>query len=375
MHIAILVVMAVLPVQSKISKSFFASLLLSGALLLPYCSFSQLNTPKYSNEFMNLGVSGRGLGMGNSQVAVVDDVTSGYWNPAGLTRIEDRFQASVMHASYFAGMANYDYLALSFKPDSLSRLSVSAIRFAVDDIPDTRFLYDADGRLNYDNIRFFSAADYGFLLSYARKAKRIEGLSLGLSAKIIHRSVGQFATAWGFGLDAGLQYEKSGWQYGLMLRDVSGTFNAWSHDRDMVADAYALTGNELPENGIELTVPRAILGVARPFQLSGDFSLLASADLVMTFDGRRNVILGTDAVSIDPAGGFELGYRQTVFVRGGVNNMQRVRGMANAEKLSIQPNFGLGFRLNKLRLDYALTDIGDMTDTPYSHIFSLVLSF
>jgi hypothetical protein len=43
-----------------------------------------------------------------------------------------------------------------------SHLGFSAIRFGVDDIPDTRFLYDANGAINYDNIRFFSAADYAF---------------------------------------------------------------------------------------------------------------------------------------------------------------------------------------------------------------------
>ena len=324
---------------------------------------------------MNLGVGARALGMGNTQVANTQDVTAAYWNPAGLMQIKESYQVGLMHASYFAGMANYDYLGFSFAPDSSSRLAVTAIRFAVDDIPDTRFLYDADGRLNYDNIQFFSAADYGFLLSYARKLPKLPKISLGANVKVVHRSVGNFASAWGFGLDAGLQYQHRDWQFGLMLRDITGTFNSWSHNRDMVEDIYAATGNQIPENGVEITVPRAILGASRHYSLGDQFGLLASADLVFTFDGRRNVLLGSSFTSIDPALGLELDFQRSVFLRAGFNNMQQVRGLNQSEQWTVQPNFGLGFSFNQFRLDYALTDVGDMTDTPYSHIFSLIISF
>jgi hypothetical protein len=56
-----------------------------------YLSFSQTNdiTPKYSNEFLAIGVSAQALGLSNAVVAGVDDVTSGYWNPAGLTNVTD----------------------------------------------------------------------------------------------------------------------------------------------------------------------------------------------------------------------------------------------------------------------------------------------
>ena len=65
---------------------------------------------KYSNEFMNIGVDAAALGMSNAVVASTSDVNSGYWNPAGLIRLEDD-QVSLMHASYFANIAQYDYAA------------------------------------------------------------------------------------------------------------------------------------------------------------------------------------------------------------------------------------------------------------------------
>ena len=53
---------------------------------------------------MNIGVDAAALGMSNTVVASTNDVNSGYWNPAGLIRMEDH-QVSFMHANYFANIA------------------------------------------------------------------------------------------------------------------------------------------------------------------------------------------------------------------------------------------------------------------------------
>ena len=64
------------------------------------------STPKYSNEFMNIGVSARSFGMGFTAVSFTDDVTAGYWNPAGLNQMSSDHQLVLMHSSYFGGLAN-----------------------------------------------------------------------------------------------------------------------------------------------------------------------------------------------------------------------------------------------------------------------------
>ena len=174
-------------------------------------------TPKYVNEFLNIGVGARALGMSLAQVASVKDVTSGYWNPAGLTGIGSDLQVAAMHSEYFAGIAKYDYAAIGKTIDSSSAASISFIRFGVDDIPNTTELIDAGGNINYDRITTFSAADYAFILSYGRKGlprnRQLGASSIdvvdpnslvnkfrwGVNAKIIHRQVGSFAASWGFG--------------------------------------------------------------------------------------------------------------------------------------------------------------------------------
>ena len=333
----------------------------------------QDNTPKYSNEFLSLGVGARGFGMGRAQAAIVQDVTSSYWNPAGLLGISNGYEVALMHSEFFAGIAKYDYLGFAMRIDSLSVLGITAIRFGVDDIPDTRFLYDANGALNYDNVQLFSAADYGFLFSYARDMGFLPGLYLGANFKVIYRNVGEFASAWGFGLDAGAQYRPGKWMFGVMFRDITGTFTAWSHNTDNLKDIYTQTGNIIPQTTLEITLPRMILGVSRRFVIKENWGLMPALDLIATIDGKRNVIIKTNSLSIDPVLGLETDFKKLAFLRAGVSNFQEIKDFDGSTAIQLQPSLGLGVRIKQLDVDYALTDMGNDSDNYYSHIFSLTL--
>jgi hypothetical protein len=358
----------------KHSQVFFQVIvILTG--VLPVTLNAQDKTPKYSNEFMNLGAGGRAMAMGNAQVAISDDVTSGYWNPAGLLNIRNRYEGSLMHASYFAGIANYDYAGFATPMDSLSHLGATIIRFAVDDIPDTRYLYDANGAINYDNIRFFTAADYAFLVSYARRFPALKNIFIGGNMKVIHRKVGEFASAWGFGIDLGAQLSLQNWRFGVTFRDVFGTFNAWSHNTALVEDIYQQTGNLIPQNSVEITLPRLILGIAYQFTIGQKIGILPSADMDLTFDGQRNVAFGTGTVSLDPKLGIEFDYGKIAFLRMGVNNFQKIKDFDGSTHVSYQPTMGLGVKFSLFSVDYAFLDVGDQSESLYTHVFSLKVSF
>jgi hypothetical protein len=142
--------------------------------LLPILTlFAQ--APKYSNEFLHLGVGAQAFSMGNAVVASSEDLSASYWNPAGLVSAKDWLQVSAMHSEYFAGIAKYDYIGLSHSLGSKGVLGFTFLRFGVDDIPNTTQLIDNDGRINYDNITTFTAGDYAFIGSFAKPLK-IEGL-------------------------------------------------------------------------------------------------------------------------------------------------------------------------------------------------------
>lgn len=334
---------------------------------------AQVNAPKYANEFLAIGVGARAAALGNTQVAIVNDVTSGYWNPAGLLNQTNDYNGILQHAEYFSGIAKYDYVAFSMPLDSLSAIGFSIIRFGIDDIPDTRFLYDANGAINYDNVRFFSAADYGFFTSYARKLPVFGGLKVGGSFKIIHRKAGQFATGWGFGLDLGAQYELSQWQLGAMFRDITGTFTAWSHNTDSLINIYTQTGNVIPSTTLEIALPRLVLGVGRQFNYK-KFGFLPTVDITITFDGKRNTLVKSSFASIDPVMGLEISYASIAFLRVGVKNYQELKNFDSSTYTVVEPTFGLGFKYSGLALDYALTSLGIQTESLYTHIFSLMVN-
>jgi hypothetical protein len=332
---------------------------------------AQTTAPKYSNEFLQIGVGARALGMSNSQVSVANDVTSGYWNPSGLLRMEEDLEVGAMHAEYFAGIAKYDYGAVGKKLDENNAIGFSVIRFGVDDIPNTTELIDAEGNIDTDRITRFSAADYGFIFSYARQTS-IPGLSLGANAKVIYRKIGDFAQSWGFGLDAGAQYETGKWRFGAMARDVTSTFNAWQMTLDeRTIEVFEQTGNEIPGNSIEVTLPKLILGASRDFQITEKVGLLAAIDFDISTDGQRNVLVSADPVSVDPHLGLEADYMDIVYIRAGVGNVQRVKTLLNEDDFTFQPNMGIGLKIKSFTLDYALTDIGDVSGALYSNVFSL----
>ncbi|HEV2481606.1 MAG TPA: PorV/PorQ family protein [Puia sp.] len=340
-------------------------------------AFSQFT--EYSNEFLNIGAGARGLAMASAQVASVSDATAGYWNPAALANMRTEPQLSLMHAEYYAGVGKYDFasLALPLK-DNKRTLGLTLLRFAVDDIPNTIFLVQPDGTVNFSNITTFSSADYAFLISLAQQSKTWgnKTINFGVNAKIIHRTAGNIATAWGFGFDAAAQILGNRWKIGIVAKDVTTTFNAWSYNIDeAMREVFYETQNEIPGKNIELTAPQLMLGGSYNFRLSRKLSLLAEADLDVTFDGRRNTVISTKPVSIDPRLGLELSLKDVFFVRAGVNNFQQVlddRDTLNQRKIWIyQPSVGAGFKVGDVQIDYAFVNLANQSYPLYTHVFSL----
>ncbi len=361
---------------------FYCLLLL--LFLSIYCHAQQ----KYSNEFLSIGVGSRAFGMSQSVVASVNDVTAGYWNPAGLVRMRGKTQAGLMHSEYFAGIAKYDYAGFATAvSDNTAVVGASIIRFAVDDIPDTSELIDADGNINYDRVKSFSAADYAFIFSYARQyggrgntnfpgeEGGDDGLSYGANVKVIHRIVGQYGKSFGFGLDAGAQFKIGKWIFAAMGRDITTTFNSWSYNAEKLSTVFTTTGNDIPKSSTEITYPRIILGTSYATKISENVGLTSEADLNLTTDGKRNVLVSGKPVSLDPTIGFEADFKKLIFLRTGIGNIQKSSDFEGNQKFTFQPNLGLGVRIDRFSIDYALTNIGNTSDALYSNVFSIKMEF
>lgn len=350
----------------KITLLFIAILLGNIAIAQP---------AKYSNAFMDIGVGAQNLGKGNAVIAGVSDLSAGYWNPAGLVNLQQTAQVGFMHSEYFGGIAKYDWLGAAFSLDSGKHaIGINILRFAVDEIPNTLNLIGPDGTINYDNIRTFSVGDYGFMVSYARKI--IPNLSVGGTAKIIYQKAGGFAKAYGFGIDLGAQYQLKDFKFGVNIRDISTTFNAWNFSfTDEEKEVFELTGNEIPNSSLEITTPKILIG-AGYYKKFNKFELNTELAIDITTDGKRNVLLPGKPLSFDPHLGLEVGFAEIVYVRGGVSNIQKELSDNNVDKkITVQPNIGAGLRFKSIAVDYAFTDVGSKETSTFSHVISARIGF
>ena len=341
------------------------------ALLALFSACLCAQTAKYSNEFLNVGIGARSLGMGRAFVANAGDVTAAYWNPAGMVDLAGKHEASLMHAQYFAGIAKFDYMGAGSRPDERSALGLSVMRYGVDDIPNTTDLMDGEGNIDYDRISRFSVADYAVLLTYSRRTA-LDGLDLGGNAKIIRRVVGEFASAWGFGLDVAARYRHGGWLFGAVLRDATGTFNVWQfNEEELVIEVADSVFNLPPGNSLEVTVPRLHLGVAHNFVLSERITLLAEVNASFSFEGRTAAVFSGRLAGAEPVIGIEAGYGGLVFLRAGLGNVQRITEFGGNKRLLADPSAGIGLNLGSFYLDYAMSNISPQTIALYSNIFSV----
>ncbi len=333
---------------------------------------------KYSNEFLKIGVGARGIGLGNAVTASVDDITAAYYNPAGLVKIESNFDIGYMHSEYFAGIAKYDYGAIAI-PMKLKKqvLAFSFIRLGVDDIPNTINLVNIDGTIDYNRVTLFNVADFALISSYARKIGNKDNFSIGGSAKIVYRNYGTFSSSWGFGLDLGAQYSVKKWKFGIMIQDITTTFNAWSFSfSDQEKEVFKRTGNEIPLSSLEITAPTIRFGASYKFEIIDKFSIQPSLDFISHTDGRRNVLIRTSPLSFDAALGLELGLWKVFYIRGGIYNIQQATNDTGKAYTSVQPNLGAGLKFKWFNLDYSYTNLGSTQTSGiglYSHVASLII--
>ena len=314
---------------------------------------------KYAGEFMATGVGARALGMGGAYVAISNDVTAGYWNPAALAQINFP-QFSAMHAQRFANIVNYNYGAVALPVGKKSALALSLIRLGVDDIPNTQEAlidYGEDGipntgdagegngaideneRIDPNKVFYFNSAEYAVYLSYGYK--KSQKFFYGGNVKVIKKGIGD-NSAWGMGFDLAMLWRPySRLNVGVNLQDITTTLLVWD------------TGRQ------EAITPTAKVGVAylwRIPKIAGN--IIPTFDVDIRAENRQySSQLNVGAVSFDTHAGLEYQFKNIMALRLGMDV-----GRFTA---------GIGVRLPRLQVDYAFLSHDDLGDT---HRISLRLT-
>lgn len=319
------------------------------AMLVSASAVAATGVAKYAGEFISLGVGGRALGMGGAFVALANDVTAGYWNPAGLSQINYP-QFTLMHDEQFGNLVNYDYGAVAIPFGTSTSLGFSVIRLGVDDISDTRgALIDLNGngvldpgeRLDNSKITSFNAADWAFYFTYSKKQS--DDFSYGANVKVIRRELGD-ASATGLGLDVGVWYTPfENVQLGANLQDVTTTFLAWSTGRN------------------ELISPTMKVGSAYFIEAFGG-RFAPAVDFDIRFENRKYASLAhLGPVSFDLHTGLEYQFKNLIALRLGYSDVKQL-------------TMGAGVRLPKLNIDYSFAKFDATNQLGNTHRISLMFT-
>lgn len=262
--------------------------------------------------FLRIGVGAHAAGLGNAYVSRVDDGTATYWNPAGLARVPV-LDVTFMHNEYFQDV-RYEFLGVARRIGSHAVGASIAGLYTGADALERR---DESG--NFEG--HFGSYDLSVAVGYARRMG--EDLTAGLNVKYLTENVDR-TNASGYAFDLGAQWDTpvERLRLGIVVQNLGPSMK-------FIAD--------------EFDLPTTVQGGATfSVALAGGAALLAA-------EVRK--VRGDDA-GLNVGTGYE--YRETASVRLGYKS-----GL-DSEDVS----FGLGFRRDRVRVDYAFVPYGnDLGDT------------
>lgn len=288
-------------------KRIFAILLIIPAILL-----AQYERPGSTDaQFLKIGVSARGVGMGGAYIAVTDGAESAHYNAAALARIEGTAM-TFTHTNWFADI-NHDFIAVARTFGRVGTFGISATALYTDEMKvRTPLQPDGTGETFYSN-------NYRVGLSYARYLT--DRVTLGGTINYINLSLYSDFVAEAVSVDVGVLYVTGyrGFRFGMKIANF-GT------EVKFVNESYPLPTNfnfGLAINAIEAEAQK----------------LLLSFSAIKPNDGQ-------------PLGqaGAEWNYQNTLFLRGGYQLNHDVATFS----------FGGGVQLNiqkkELKFDYSYSD-------------------
>lgn len=149
------------PTITNLMLIFMQILLVASIITRGYADNTDVGTT--GNAALKIGVGARAAAMGDTFVAVADDVNTIYWNPSGLGQLE-RPQFSAMHAEWLADV-RYEWIGFAQSLAQWVTVGADAALVHTVDIPHTVESsaggFEQDGTFNYNNLIVRVAAGSG----------------------------------------------------------------------------------------------------------------------------------------------------------------------------------------------------------------------
>lgn len=295
-----------------------------------------------AGQFLKIGVGARSIGMGGAFVAIANDVSAMFWNPAGLSRINTH-EATFTHTNWLVG-TSYDFGAISLDMGSVGTFGAFISAFSTDNMA-VRTVDQPDG-----TGEFFDVQDLAVGISYARNLT--ETFSIGGTIKYVYERLWHMSAS-AVAVDVGTLFQTPFWgvklgasitNFGTQMR-LDGRDIKFAYDPDLNNDGNVGVVNSEYEMQYYSLPLKFQVGLAKDITAGEDNRLTIAVDATHPNDNFESINTG-----------FEYGWKEMVFLRGGYNSL-----LLDESEQGFTAGFGAMIRLAgtmMLRADYAYTDFG-----------------
>jgi len=308
-------------------------------------------------QFLKIPVGARAIGMGGAYVALANDVSSIYWNPAGLVKVGRYGGVNFVHTNWLAD-TKFDFAAVAIRAGNIGTFGLSFTSLSVPDMKvRTEFEPEGTGEL-------FSAIDMALGVSYARQLTN--RFSIGFTSKYIRQQIWHM-TASTIAFDIGILFQTD-FDWLTLGVSISNFGPKLQYSGKDIFINYDFSPDEWGDNAnifANLQTDRWDLPLLFRFGLSAEIIKNDLNNLTASIEARHPND-NTENISI----GIEYGFRERFFLRTGYQTLfedQAERGIT----------LGTGFVYYLTRnvpfiIDYAYADWGRLTNV---HRFSLEIRF
>jgi hypothetical protein len=288
-------------------------------------------------QFLKIGVGGRAAALGESFIAISDDASALYWNPAGLSQFKKN-QVIFSHNIWLVDI-NHDFAGVVYHLDEDNSFGASLTALSMDDMPvTTEFAPFGTGE-------YFGFSDIALSLSYSRKMT--EQFSFGGTVKYIEETLDKLKIR-GVMIDLGTFY----WT-GLGSTRFAVTVSNFG--AELAPDGEVVLVGKRENSEWQSFSPPTIFRIGfalEPYETE-EHRITTSIQLNHPNDNSENVVLGV-----------EYCWNKMMFIRGGY-------------KFNVdEQNYSFGAGLNapisiaEFTLDYAFTNFQRLGS---AHRFSIIL--
>lgn len=288
-------------------------------------------------QFLKIGVGGRAAALGETFVAISDDASALYWNPAGLAQFKSN-QVIFSHNIWLVDI-NHDFLGAVYHLDSENTFGISLISLSMDKMPVTTEFAP------FGNGEYFGFSDVALSLSYARKMT--EQFSFGGTVKYIEETLDKLKMR-GVMIDIGTYYRTG-------LGSTRFAVTVSNFGAELAPDGEVVLVGKRKKSDWQSFAPPTIFRIGfafEPYQ-NEEHSVTTSIQLNHPNDNSENVSLGV-----------EYSWNRMLFLRGGY-------------KINVkEQNYSFGAGINvpitiaEFTFDYAFANFEQLGS---AHRFSIIL--